>query len=318
MKGDHTIPLTVIGGSLGAGKTTLLRELVEGTTSARCHVIVNEIGEVLPGLGDFCVRSEDTTVLRGGCACCIRKEDLVEDLVSFANVGPRSDDAHVFLELSGIADPAPVIHTILNHPFLAHHFVVEEVVIVVDAFDWADSRQDDLWISQIAMADRCVLAKADLVSSDELEKLSDIIGQINPGAVLVGGEYGRLRTERSRTSSDGVRPVSDASRVGTEAAHGQLPDVTIINVESEFEWGSFGVWLSLLLHRWGHDVLRVKGLVPVSPHQLATVQAVHHAVFRPEHVESRGASHGQLVFITRSIDTKLMTQSLEAFLGIEQ
>jgi G3E family GTPase len=311
------IPLIVLAGSLGAGKTTVLRELVENQSDARCHLIVNEIGEVPPSLGDFMVRSESAVVLRGGCACCIRREDLVEDLIAFANDRARQDKDLLFLELSGIADPAPVIHTIFGHPFLANHYDVQEVITVVDAYDAGVARRDGLWARQIALADRCILAKADLVSIEVLDELSDTIADINPWATLVPSDHGHLGVVRERPASDAARPVVDPTNLNAQPEHGTLPSVTSVMVGDSFDWGSFGVWLSLLLHRWGHDVLRVKGLVPASAGEYVTIQAVHHVVFPPEHVALEEHGEGHIVLITKHIDTDLLRRSLDAFVQVK-
>lgn len=312
------IPIVVLAGSLGAGKTSLLRNLLEAH-HGECHVIVNEIGKVLPGIGDFKVSAESTTVLGGGCACCMRRDDLVNDLVEYANGIDESAGAKVFLELSGVADPAPVLRTILEHPFCFHHFVVDEVITVVDALDaTSGSVQSDLWRNQVVMADTCVYSKSDLVSPEVLAGLDDAVRAVNPWARCGVSDHGVVRDMVAASSDPQSRTKQSLKDDNGTAAHGVTPDVTLVEVGETFEWSSFGVWLSLLLHRWGAKVLRVKGVVPVGGGVGLSVNAVHHAVFPPEHVEGFPQDGGQLAFITEEMPTTLLERSLATFAALVQ
>lgn len=64
--------------------------------------------------------------------------------------------------------------------------------------------------------------------------------------------------------------------------------------DKPLDWQAFGVWLSLLLHRHGPDVFRVKGVLagPVVPGT-------------------------RLVFLVRGIDPELLRCSFHAFLAIK-
>ncbi len=313
------IPIVVLAGSLGAGKTTLLRSLLqqhEGT----CHVVVNEIGKVLPGIGDFKVIAESTTVLGGGCACCKRREDLIEDLIAFANDAGNADGAKVFLELSGIADPAPVVRTLLEHPFLVHHYALQKVITVVDVLDASNpDNRDDLWNNQVVLADECLYSKTDLVSPTTLNEVDRLIREINPWAVRALSDHGKVTTHQTATPAaqlSGEKISCTSAQRSNLAAHGDAPDVTLLSVGETFEWVGFGVWLSLLLHRWGSQVLRVKGVVPIGNGAGLSVNAVHHAVFAPEHVEDFPADGGQLAFITQGMPVDLFERSLATFASL--
>ena len=129
------IPIFVVSGFLGSGKTTLLRNLLLAPEAGEIAVIVNEFGEV--GIDHHLVRKTDvrTTLLRNGCVCCSMRDDLAEslrDLLSQRERGAIPRFGRVVIETTGIADPAPMLHTIISEPVLRNHFRVELVVTTID------------------------------------------------------------------------------------------------------------------------------------------------------------------------------------------
>ena len=175
---DHgPIPILVISGFLGSGKTTLLRNLLLDPAAGEIAVIVNEFGEV--GIDHHLVRKTDvrTTLLRNGCVCCSMRDDLSEalrNMLSQRERGtiPRFD--RVVIETTGLADPAPILHTIVAEPVLRNHFRVERVVTAIDAVAGAsnlDSYGEAL--RQVAAADHVIVTKSDLATPEVTEDLSE-------------------------------------------------------------------------------------------------------------------------------------------------
>lgn len=131
-----TLPMTVITGFLGSGKTTLLNRLLKDPAMAGAAVIINEFGEV--GIDHLLVETADEGIVEmsSGCLCCTIRGDLIDTLVGL--LGRRDDGRvkpfdRVVIETTGLADPAPVLHTVMNHPYLVERFRLDGVVTLIDA-----------------------------------------------------------------------------------------------------------------------------------------------------------------------------------------
>lgn len=185
------IPVSLITGFLGSGKTTLLNQLLHLSGAARTAVVVNEFGEV--GLDhDLIAASDDHIVLlKNGCLCCAMRGDLVTALDRLY-CGGQSDQAAAFervvIETSGLADPGPVIQLLLAEPSITARFRFDGVVTVVDAVNGAATLDAHIEsVRQIAVADRMLLSKCDLLGPDaRLDVLLARIHVINPVAPLLG------------------------------------------------------------------------------------------------------------------------------------
>ncbi|MFN7346851.1 MAG: CobW family GTP-binding protein [Betaproteobacteria bacterium] len=208
------IPLTLITGYLGAGKTTLLNALLRDASAGRIAVVVNEFGDV--GLDhDLIVETtEETVLLSSGCMCCTVRGDLVqalEGLFEKRSAG-KLDFDRIVIETTGLADPAPILHTLIVTPGLGAALRMDGVVTVCDAAHGSATLDAGFEsVQQVAMADVLVLSKTDLVTPSQAERFRARLAALAPGARII-------------TATRGVVPVAELFGHGAPDINGALPE----------------------------------------------------------------------------------------------
>ena len=189
----NRIWVTLITGFLGSGKTTLLNSLLRHPDMSDAAVIVNEFGEI--GIDYDLVEQSDESVvqLANGCLCCSVKGDLIDtfrDLYIQRRAGTIPDFSRVIIETTGIADPGPVLQIILINPMVVNHYALDGVVTTVDAVNGVHSLDTfPECVKQVAIADRLILTKSDLVEGmDHDAKVDQVrtrLRALNPAAPVV-------------------------------------------------------------------------------------------------------------------------------------
>ncbi|MDX9884625.1 GTP-binding protein [Thauera sp.] len=183
---DRRIPVTLLTGFLGAGKTTLLNHLLRQPQMDGSAVLINEFGAV--GVDHHLVEKVDESlvVLDSGCICCSVQGDLVRALKGLFMRALRRElkGLHrVLIETTGLADPAPVIHTLMAEPFLSERYRLDGVVTAVDVTHALDQLANhNEAVRQVAMADRLLLTKCDLADAAQREAVAARLALLNPGA----------------------------------------------------------------------------------------------------------------------------------------
>jgi G3E family GTPase len=182
------LPLVVITGFLGAGKTTLLNRLLRDPDMAGTLVIINEFGDV--GLDHLLIESarDDQVLLQSGCLCCTIRGDLLatlEGLLRKRDNGRIEPFERVLIETTGLADPIPILQTVMSHPYLSLRYRLDGVITLVDAVNAADTldTQDEA-IRQTAVADLLIMTKTDMVEAKEHTVLEGRLRALNPAAPL--------------------------------------------------------------------------------------------------------------------------------------
>lgn len=211
------IPVTLLTGFLGSGKTTVLNHLVHQHELADALVIINEFGEM--ALDHLLVAHsvENLTLeMSSGCLCCTIRSDLAKTLRDitwrFARNGQRQF-RRVLIETTGLADPAPILHTLMTDPALIRSYRLDGIIATIDMASGADTLdQHAEAVKQAAMADALLLTKCDLATNDQRINLLNRLDRINPAAARWPVQHGEISP----------RNVLD---LGLFTADGKLPDV---------------------------------------------------------------------------------------------
>lgn len=319
---DRRVPVILLTGFLGAGKTTLLNHLLRQPEMAGSAVLINELGAV--GVDHHLVEQVDETlvVLDSGCICCSVQGDLVRALKGLfmralrREIGPLR---RIVIETTGLADPAPVIHTLMAEPFISERYRCDGVITAVDAthgLQQLGAHREA--VRQVAMADRLLITKCDLADEPGRTALAERLAELNPGArqievsggkVAVDAIFGcglydpagktpdvaawlgeeAVRAQRTRAAQRVPawrRPgAGRAPGAGDETApsrHDAGVTSFVLSFDAPLPWFEFSDALDLLLQVYGARILRIKGLLNVAGDPLPRVlQCVQHSVYPP-------------------------------------
>jgi len=319
-------PINIVTGFLGSGKTTLLQRLLRSPSLSDAAVLVNEFGEV--GLDHHLLKgvTESALLLENGCVCCTVRGDLqkaLRDLLSQRTRGEVPHFRRVVIETSGLADPAPIAYTLSSEPVLRHHFRLSGIITTVDAVNGATLRDFPEAIKQVAMADRLVVTKVDLADTSAPAVLRSQLRALNHSAHIIdtteiGDDLHSLLTDDIYDAEGKFRETS--RWIAEEAQHGHAHAAGVesfaVIFDRPLDWTAFGVWASMLLHRHGTDVLRLKGLLNVTGVPTPVlVNGVQHIVHPPSHLERwpDADRRSRLVFVVRGLRRARIERSLCVF-----
>jgi len=309
------LPVALFTGFLGSGKTTLLSRVLGRPELGETAVIVNELGEV--AIDHHLLRRVDerTVLLGNGCLCCTLRGDLADelrDLLSRRTRGEIPPFRRVLVETTGLADPAPVLNTLLAEPVVMHHFEPGAVIATVDALngDGQLDREAET-LKQVLVADRLVVTKTDAAERSSVDALVDRLRGLNPAADLLEVSFGEA--EPALLLAPGNRDPRHL-RMPEAPRHADVRPFVLF-LERPVDWTAFGIWLTMLLASRGADVLRVKGLLDVGGPGPVVLNGVQHVVHPPEHLDSwpDDDRRSRIVFIARGVGKDEVEESLAAF-----
>jgi polyprenyl P-hydroxybenzoate/phenylacrylic acid decarboxylase-like protein len=337
------IPVTILTGFLGAGKTTLLNYILKENHGRKIAVIENEFGEV--GIdGDLVLSSETEEIYEmvNGCVCCTAevREDLVRIVRELVARPVRLD--HILIETSGLADPYPVAQSFFINDPIAEEVELDAIVTMVDAKHIAQHLEDlqldgvdNQAVDQIVCADRIVINKVDLVSSDEVEALRGKIRGLNATADLVTSTHAQIDLTKI-LGIGAFECTQKLMEIGAEQHdhhdHDHHPEHSIeeqdhqhdpsvssvgIAVDGAVNLMAFHRWISELRSSQADNLYRMKGVLAVANEdQRYVLQGVHSLVeFRASTAWGTEPRSSKIVFIGRDLDRAALNQGFAACLA---
>jgi G3E family GTPase len=316
------IPVHVLTGFLGSGKTTLLNRLLRDPGLADTAVIVNEFGEI--GLDHLLVAggSDNVVLLDSGCLCCTQLDSLRETLADLYHRRARGElpaFRRVAVETTGLADPAPILLTLLRDPVATAWFGLGRVVATLDAAHgeaalatYPEAR------AQIAAADLVLLTKTDLTGDSPAPGLAARVARTNAAAIFADAT---LPTSELRELVFG--PPADLaatlSRAERRAKHAHEHSHAIFSFCAEFDrrisWAGLAAWTSLARASFGKRLLRCKGIIWIAETGApVVVQGVQTLFANPAAIDPAGLPdrRSRLVCIADGIPPETLRQSLTA------
>ena len=347
---NDRVPVTLLTGFLGAGKTTLLNHLIRDPEAGRIAVIMNEFGDV--GVDHDLIEeaTEETILMQSGCLCCSIRGDLAKTMTSLMARRKRGELTfdRVVIETTGIADPGPILHTMVIDEMIAPQYRMDGVVTVADAANGPRTLDAQFEaVHQVAMADLLVITKADIVTPDALERFKARLSGINGTARQVQAGHGRvapgclfnltamrdsvtigdvmdwlgaapkadplagLSGFSPKSPKPAVLPISEGS---SHAHHDHRIGSASIEVTEPIPANTFDFWLDTLIAIKGPDILRIKGIVHVEGMDWPFVfHGVQHIFDAPVPLKSWTGTDktSRVVVIARDIDKGDLRASLE-------
>ncbi|MBL8836047.1 MAG: GTP-binding protein [Alphaproteobacteria bacterium] len=341
------IPVTVLTGFLGSGKTTLLSALLRHPGMKNVAVLINEFGAV--GLDHVLVEKidGDVVLMQSGCLCCTIRSDLAEslrDLFLKRVRGAVPEFDRVVIETTGLADPAPIIHTLMTDPLVAARYRLDGVVTTVDAVNADDTLDRQIeCVKQAAVADRLILTKTDIADAASVERLAKRLRGLNPAAPIIRAAQGAvepaaildcgLYDPRTKTA-DVARWLQAEAYEDHARDHGHdhghdhdhdhdhaKPDVNrhdasiqafALTRDAPFTREELGQWLDTLSVYLGPDLLRVKGLLNLDGAPVA-LHGVQHLFYPLALLKAwpDADRRSKIVFITRDVPRDFVARTLE-------
>lgn len=322
------IPVNVLTGFLGSGKTTLLKHWLASPQLANTAVIINELGAV--GLDHLLVDNarESLFLLENGCLCCAVRDDLIQslrDLYQRRAEGRVPPFERVVIETTGLADPLPVLQTLMLAEGVCEHFEADAVITCVDGVNGLETlaRYPEAQ-RQARVADLLLITKQDLDGADN-PALWQQLAQLNPLAQVVPVTAGQLDPQLL------LMPAADSGRAAQAlladvSAAGQAPgqhsgrvnSLALISADALSE-ADVRSWLEVVTSVYGEQLLRLKGLVQLrdNPQQPLLIHAVQQLLSEPQRLPQWPSAdqRTRIVLIGERLDEEDLRRVFRTFTG---
>jgi G3E family GTPase len=350
---DELLPVSLLTGFLGSGKTTVLNHVLHHPGMDKSAVIVNEFGEIGLDHELTVAGSEDMVLLNSGCLCCTVRGDLVNTLRDMVMLRKREDVPsfdRVLIETTGLADPAPILHTLMSDQLVTNYYRLDGVIATVDAVNGLDTLERQFEsVKQAAVADRILVTKTDIAEPAAVAALEERLAAINPAApreCAVNGEvdpallFNASLFDPSKKTPDVERWLHEEA-YGGEGGHDHHHDhehghehqhahdgghdpnrhddhinAFCVTYDEPLRLDALEQWFDTIMMMKGPDLLRIKGIVNVAGiDKPVVIHGVQHIFHPPATLDAWPSDdrRTRIVFITRDVDRKTIEDTLSWF-----
>lgn len=304
---DKRIPVTLLTGFLGSGKTTLLSKLLNHAGMRDTAVVINELGEA--GLDHILARNvesrhiaDNTVLLESGCLCCTLTNEMADTLRDLffkraLNAIPQFE--RLVIETTGMADPGPIMGSLMNEPVINSTYRLDAVVVTVDSvygLEQIDRHEEAR--KQAAVADVLLLTKTDLATDAQLQALSERLSMLNPGATVHRIRHGEIdpqaivnvglfdpqtkQAQPQRWLREVKRPAAGLRSGLFQQAHDNEISSFTVTLPKPLTWEQLEPVLTWLCTTFAEKLLRMKGIIHAEnlPAPLA-IHAVQQTLYPP-------------------------------------
>jgi G3E family GTPase len=325
------LPVLLLGGFLGSGKTTLVNALLRDPRLAETAVAVNEFGDVPLDSHLIDDGADRTVLLANGCLCCTVSGDLegaVMRIFARREAGALRPFARLLIEPSGLADPAPILQAILRNPVMARVLRLAGTLCTVDAlFAERQLAAHPQARKQVALADRLIVTKPDLVDPAALQNVHALIRRHNPLASIVTVEHGGVDPASvvppswiDPAAPDPAAPPAPARSAmfaddPADPGHAARTQVVRLAADRPLDWRRFEAWLRAVRIAHGDHLLRLKAVLRVSGCAAPlALQGVHHVLHAPVELAHwpDHAAGSRIVMLTQGLDPGTIERSWAA------
>jgi len=334
-----SLPVTLLTGFLGSGKTTLLNTLLRAQPLTA--VVMNEFGAVALDHQLLEEQRGPLALLSGGCVCCQIQGTLAPTLKNLwmeRDSGRLPPFERLIIETTGIADPAPIIDTLVSERWIAARHRLDAVITVVDAQLGAGQLATHFEAErQVAAADRLLLTKTDLASATEIEATRERLHHLNPSAPQIVVTNGQIPADEI-LNLDAWRPQARPEQLGrwlavprfaavksgrlvaptapSHSAHGERIRSFSLYFDAPLDETALGAALSMLVSFRAESLLRMKAIVNLKGRERPVVlHGVQHVLYPPAELAAwpDADRRSRFVFITADLEPEFVARLLDDF-----